>query len=206
MTEGKIISRQEAKALGLLRYFTGKPCKRGHIAERYTKRKVCFACQKEDHKRERVEFPEKRRERDRKSERKRIAANPEKEKARQKRWRDNNLDRVRATLRASRKRTNHYEKFREYYRHLAKISKARRKGAEGTHTRKQVIALLEMQCGRCVYCGKNIRKGFHEDHIIPLARGGTNYIENIQLTCPTCNLNKRAKDPIQFAQEIGRLL
>ena len=32
----KIISRKEAKARGLTRYFTGKPCKHGHIAERDT--------------------------------------------------------------------------------------------------------------------------------------------------------------------------
>src|ERR1035437_4914004 len=29
-------SRQEAKANGLARYFTGQPCPHGHIAERYT--------------------------------------------------------------------------------------------------------------------------------------------------------------------------
>jgi hypothetical protein len=30
----EIISRKEAKAAGLTRYFTGKPCKRGHVVER----------------------------------------------------------------------------------------------------------------------------------------------------------------------------
>ncbi len=30
----KITTKQEAKKLGLPRYFTGKPCKRGHLAER----------------------------------------------------------------------------------------------------------------------------------------------------------------------------
>jgi hypothetical protein len=30
----KIITRSEARALGLKRYFTGKPCKHGHVAER----------------------------------------------------------------------------------------------------------------------------------------------------------------------------
>ena len=31
----EIITRQQAKEQGLVRYFTGKPCKHGHIAERY---------------------------------------------------------------------------------------------------------------------------------------------------------------------------
>lgn len=41
----QIISRKEAKEKGLDRCFTGKPCLRGHIAERYTKSFVCTACQ-----------------------------------------------------------------------------------------------------------------------------------------------------------------
>tara|TARA_R100000687_G_C6400655_1_gene141701 strand:+ start:468 stop:800 length:333 start_codon:yes stop_codon:yes gene_type:complete len=36
----EIISRKDAKAKGLKRYFTGKPCKHGHVAERY----VCGPC------------------------------------------------------------------------------------------------------------------------------------------------------------------
>jgi len=31
----EIISRSEAKALGQQKYFTGKPCKHGHVSERY---------------------------------------------------------------------------------------------------------------------------------------------------------------------------
>ena len=32
----ELISRAEAKARGFKRYFTGKPCRRGHVAERRT--------------------------------------------------------------------------------------------------------------------------------------------------------------------------
>lgn len=39
-----IILRREALALGLPRYFTGKPCKHGHIAERGTSRGECREC------------------------------------------------------------------------------------------------------------------------------------------------------------------
>ena len=42
MTE--VISRAEAKALGLKRYFTGKPCKHGHVAERYVASWSCASC------------------------------------------------------------------------------------------------------------------------------------------------------------------
>ena len=41
-----IITRVEAKALGLKRYFTGKPCRRGHVAEREVVNKCCRECLK----------------------------------------------------------------------------------------------------------------------------------------------------------------
>lgn len=39
-----MISRKDAKAAGLARYFTGQPCKRGHIAERITANGTCMIC------------------------------------------------------------------------------------------------------------------------------------------------------------------
>ena len=41
----KIITRSEAIEAGLNKYFTGVPCKRGHIAERRTLYSVCIACE-----------------------------------------------------------------------------------------------------------------------------------------------------------------
>lgn len=40
----KLISRKEAKALGLMHYCTGIPCKRGHVAKRTTRGKACVEC------------------------------------------------------------------------------------------------------------------------------------------------------------------
>lgn len=40
----EIISRKEARALGMKRYFTGMPCKHGHLAERRCDSKTCTAC------------------------------------------------------------------------------------------------------------------------------------------------------------------
>jgi hypothetical protein len=39
-----IITKQEAVKLGLDRYFTGKPCKHGHIAERRVRNSGCVKC------------------------------------------------------------------------------------------------------------------------------------------------------------------
>lgn len=40
----KVIRYKDAAALGLKRYFTGKPCPKGHVAERYTGKRSCVAC------------------------------------------------------------------------------------------------------------------------------------------------------------------
>jgi hypothetical protein len=42
--EGPIISKQEAKEQGLKRYFTGKPCSKGHISERLVSTSQCTEC------------------------------------------------------------------------------------------------------------------------------------------------------------------
>ena len=39
-----IIGRDEAKALGLKRFFTGEPCKHGHVAERIVSSHRCTEC------------------------------------------------------------------------------------------------------------------------------------------------------------------
>lgn len=43
----EIISRKHAVSMGLSRYFTGVPCKRGHKAERRTSSNDCVECSKE---------------------------------------------------------------------------------------------------------------------------------------------------------------
>lgn len=59
---------------------------------------------------------------------------------------------------------------------------------------------------KCAICRVNIRKDYHLDHIMPIARGGKHEPRNLQLLCPTCNVRKSAKDPISYMQEVGRLL
>lgn len=41
----RIISRAEAKALGLSKYFTGQPCNNGHTSPRWTNHGTCAKCQ-----------------------------------------------------------------------------------------------------------------------------------------------------------------
>jgi hypothetical protein len=46
-SDPRIISRSEAKAAGLTRYFTGEPCSRGHIAARSVAKRDCIECNRE---------------------------------------------------------------------------------------------------------------------------------------------------------------
>jgi hypothetical protein len=42
----EIVSRKDAVSLRLIRYFTGKPCKHGHVAERRTDTGSCIEYQR----------------------------------------------------------------------------------------------------------------------------------------------------------------
>ncbi len=42
----QVITRRQAIDAGLVRYFTGKPCGRGHLAERYTLKGSCILCER----------------------------------------------------------------------------------------------------------------------------------------------------------------
>ena len=42
----EIITRADAIAKGLKRYFTGLPCKRGHVCERVVSTKTCVECKR----------------------------------------------------------------------------------------------------------------------------------------------------------------
>lgn len=95
-------------------------------------------------------------------------------------------------------------------RHILKIKEDKRraflKGCEGSHTHEQAMVVLESQKYRCINCNCCLKKNEkHKDHIMPLSRGGSNNIKNIQYLCRSCNLSKNAKDPIEWARTNGRL-
>ncbi len=61
-----------------------------------------------------------------------------------------------------------------------------------------VNELMDRQRGRCVYCCVSLSIGYHVDHVMPAALGGTNTDDNVQLLCPPCNMSKHDKHPDVF--------
>lgn len=78
----------------------------------------------------------------------------------------------------------------------------------GSYTAKELQEQLVRQNHKCYYCHKKLgdeRRSWHADHIVPLSRGGTNFIDNIVLACSTCNLSKKDKLLHEWTKG-GRLL
>lgn len=101
---------------------------------------------------------------------------------------------------------NNPDKVRLLGRVKAHRRRLRIEASGGTHSAKEIRDLLAKQRFRCAACHKSIRSAFHIDHRIPVSKGGSNDIGNIDLLCPSCNIRKSNKMPEEFAREIGRLI
>ena len=84
--------------------------------------------------------------------------------------------------------------------------KHKRRSAEGRLSIGIADKLYALQKGKCACCARSIKNGYHIDHIIPLALGGKNTDDNVQLLRPRCNQRKSAKHPIDYMQSKGLLL
>ena len=63
----------------------------------------------------------------------------------------------------------------------------------GKHTRAEWEAKKKEYDYKCAYCGEK-RERLTKDHIIPIALGGNNLIENIAPACWPCNAKKHTAD------------
>lgn len=112
----------------------------------------------------------------------------------------------------------HHENYRDWYRgnkaHKAEYNRSRRaefpEFHQAAHSRRRQREAAEMsaedkkasatwrrkhQFDPCAYCGA---KSEQTDHIVPLARGGTDHWWNLARACADCNLRKHDKTAEEF--------
>lgn len=214
------ISRAEAKLQGLSNYFTGKPCKHGHISQRKTTNGGCIECERIWANERREENPAhskeiaaryraKNKERILREQREHRRNNPELTKMYRARYAEKSL------IQTAKYRQENKERIREYSRKYYIENRAKRcsweqnrraaKKSSGKISDADVVRLKRLQRGLCATCETKLNK-YHIDHTIPLSLGGLNTFHNIQLLCPHCNLKKNSKHPVEWANLNGKLL
>lgn len=176
-TVKKIVSRQEALRLGLTRYFTGKPCKNGHVDERLAKSRGCLTC--------RVQFNKEALQRAREAgkewvtsiSRRSYANNSEKAKQASQAWRYRNKERCKENFRKWHKAN------RPLCNHHASLRKARK--IQATPPWVDLGEIKEIY--------RNCPEGYHVDHIMPLVHKelcGLHVPWNLQYLSASQNMSK----------------
>jgi len=162
-------SRLEAYEQGADRYFTGIPCRHGHVAERYVSGS-CVEC-RQQHYADRA--PEIR--------------------AKMQAHRDANRERISADRRAQ------YQRSKEARRPVRIALMRRRffyaracnLRGPGHATARDLAALWKAQRGLCALTGARLDRTAEMDHIIPRVRGGSDTIENLRWVTRDVNRAKR---------------
>ena len=70
-----------------------------------------------------------------------------------------------------------------------KRNKARRRGAIGRFTTAEWNLVIAIFRGKCAYCWL-VKDKLEPDHVFPVSKGGSNFIENIVPACRSCNSRK----------------
>lgn len=79
----------------------------------------------------------------------------------------------------------------------ARMSAARKRGE---HTKEQWEKLVSFHDGKCCICG-SAETMMVKDHILSVARGGSDSIDNLQPLCWKCNIAKGSQDDTDYRKE-----
>jgi 5-methylcytosine-specific restriction endonuclease McrA len=115
------------------------------------------------------------------NDRKYYESNSEKKRESVRKWKKENPDKAREWRQANPDKVRSHNQA-----HLA-----RKAGNGGSFTDKEWQDLCSKYDNRCLCCGE--KKKLTADHVVPLVKGGTSYIDNIQCLCQSCNSSKGTK-------------
>lgn len=135
-------------------------------------------------------------------------------------WRKRNKERFAAATKAWRK--NNLDKCRQFGRNWKarnpeknsasrRIRRAKLRAAGPPPKIADLLALMARQNNQCMGCYCDIalkpitenQRRAELDHIMPVALGGTNSIENLQYLCKNCNASKGATHPAKWLKNKG---
>ena len=193
-----IITRAEAKAQGLKRYFTGKPCKHGHIDTRAVSNGSCREC---DRLKALAVNPDAKR----KAKREYMARTRERWNEYISQWREENAEHVQAYSKAydeahQEEKAARIKEWRKANpeKSAAYVIERQRKCQMGDMTATEWAQLKEIYSERDRLNAEAGCIAFHVDHITPLAKGGAHHPDNLQILSAEENLSKGAK--LDFAK------
>jgi hypothetical protein len=179
----KNVAKLAAIAQGLKHYFTGRPCKRGHVAKRPVATGFCSECSVENSRAYRVVNGDKHRA----ASRKWHCANRIKSIAKTNEWRLANMDKARTHRREWKKNNRAYCAFDGRRAQAAKLN---RTPVWANHD--WIRHAYEVAADMTAKMGEP----FHVDHIIPLQGktvSGLHVYENLQVLPGVENLRKSNK-------------
>lgn len=84
-----------------------------------------------------------------------------------------------------------------HQRNSSERRRARLKQIEGEYTERDIHRLRKIHDGCCYYCGISHAK-LQIEHLVPVAKKGTNHFLNLVLACPDCNASKHSKTNAEF--------
>lgn len=129
------------------------------------------------------------------------ADNPDRLKEQNAKWRAANREKHLATV------AKYASEHPEARRINEQNRRARKREAGGKLSKGLAEKLFKLQRGKCACgCKQPLGDDYHLDHRMPLALGGMNTDDNMQLLTATCNMQKHAKHPIDFMQSRGFLI
>lgn len=91
-------------------------------------------------------------------------------------------------------------KWIEVNRRANQKRRSRLKSLPSSYAKEDWLECLEYFDNRCCYCG-NDENHLHQDHFIPLSKGGEYTKNNIVPACKKCNLRKNAQDFFSWYKE-----